>query len=147
MDRAQIEELLPHRSPFLLVDRVVEIDPGKSAVAEHDVRDDAFWCQGHFPGNPVMPGVLIAESLAQVAALIYLAGDEDRAGNTVYLVGMDKMRFRAPVRPGDTLRLEVSLTDIRRRICTFEGAAFVDGKRVTTGQFMATIPTDGSPTR
>ncbi len=142
MDRAKIEELLPHREPFLLVDRVVEIEPGKWAIAEHDVREDAFWCRGHFPGNPVMPGVLIAESLAQVAALIYLAGDHERAGSTVYLVGMDKMRFRAPVRPGDTLRLEVSLTDMRRRMCTFDATATVAGKRVTTGQFMATIPAD-----
>jgi len=145
IDRAQIEELLPHRDPFLLLDRVLEIEPGKWAVAEHDVRGDAFWCRGHFPGNPVMPGVLIAESLAQVAALIYLVGDADRAGSTVYLVGMDKMRFRAPVRPDCTLRLEVSVTEIRRRICYFDAKATVDGKRVTTGQFMATIPPDEAP--
>jgi len=142
MERAQIEALLPHREPFLLVDRVVEIAPGRSAVAEHDVTEDAFWCRGHFPGNPVMPGVLIAESLAQVAALIFLAEEDARAGSTVYLVGMDKMRFRAPVRPGDTLRLEVSLLDLRRRMCTFEAEASVDGKRVATGRFMATIPAD-----
>ena len=142
MDRAQIERLLPHREPFLLVDRVVEIEPGRSAVAEHDVTEDAFWCRGHFPGNPVMPGVLIAESLAQVAALLFLAQDPAKTESTVYLVGMDKMRFRAPVRPGDTLRLEVSLTDLRRRMCTFEARALVEGRRVATGQFMATIPVD-----
>jgi beta-hydroxyacyl-ACP dehydratase FabZ len=142
MKRDQIQRLLPHRDPFLFVDRVLEIEPGTSAVAEHDVTSEAFWCRGHFPGNPVMPGVLIAEALAQVAALIFLAGAEEQAGTTVYLVGMDKMRFRAPVRPGDTLRLRVELTDIRRRMCTFEAQALVEGKRVATGQFMATIPAD-----
>jgi beta-hydroxyacyl-ACP dehydratase FabZ len=142
MERDQIERLLPHRDPFLFADRVLEIDPGTSAVAEHDVTEDAFWCRGHFPGDPVMPGVLIAEALAQVAALIFLTEAQDQAGSTVYLVGMDKMRFRAPVRPGDTLHLSVVLTDLRRRICTFEAQALVDGKRVATGQFMATIPAD-----
>lgn len=105
MDRTWIESLLPHRDPMLLVDRVIEIEPGVQAVAVHEVRADAFWCRGHFPGEPIMPGVLIAEALAQTAALVHLAASTEDRGQPVYLVGMDKMRFRRPVRPGDTLTL------------------------------------------
>lgn len=140
MDRARIEELLPHRDPMLFVDRVVEIEPGVRAVAVHDVRPDAFWCVGHFPGEPIMPGVLIAEALAQTAALVHLAEHPDDRGRPVYLVGMDKLRFRRPVRPGDTLRLEVRKVSERRRMATFEAEATVDGQRVANGSFLATLP-------
>lgn len=138
MNRDQILELLPHRDPFVMVDEVVEIDAERIVALKH-VRDDEDWCRGHFPGNPIMPGVLITEALAQSAALIYLHAHRDRAGATVYLVGADKLRFRKPVRPGDTLRLEVSIASQRRGIWTFDGTATVDDARVANGTFMATV--------
>ena len=144
MTRERILELLPHRPPFLLVDRLESCEPGESAVGIHEVREDAFWCVGHFPGNPVMPGVLIAEALAQVAALIHLAAHPDAAGSTVLLAGMDKLRFRKPVRPGDTLRLEVQAAGSRRGIYRFEATATVDGARVANGQFIAAVADAGS---
>lgn len=144
MERERILELLPHRPPFLMVDRLVEVDPGKSAVGIHEVREDAFWTVGHFPGNPVMPGVLIAEALAQVAALIHLSAHPDAAGSTVLLAGMDKLRFRKPVRPGDTLRLQVEATGARRGIYRFDATAFVGDLRVANGQFIAAVAEAGS---
>ena len=137
MNRTDIEALLPHRDPFLMVDRVEEMEPGVRAVAFKDVRGDEFWCKGHFPGNPILPGVLISEALAQVAALIHLAANQDRAKAEVYLVGMDKMRFRRPERPGDSLRLEVEATG--SGIYQFTATASVDGQRVANGQFMAAV--------
>jgi len=139
MDRSEVEALLPHRDPFLFVDRVVEADPGERVVGIHDVPEDAFWIPGHFPGEPVMPGVLIAEALAQTAALVYLTANRDKANRPVFLVGMDKMRFRQPVRPGATLRLEVKVVSTRR-MWTLEGTASVDGVRVANGTFLATMP-------
>ena len=139
MERPEIEAILPHRGDFLMVDRVVEVDPGERVVGVHEVRPDAFWCAGHFPGNPVMPGVLIAEALAQVAALVQLTANPEASGRTVLLAGMDKMRFRRPVRPGQTLRLEVKATGSRRGIYRFEATATVDGQRVATGQFLAAM--------
>lgn len=139
IDRDRILQLLPHRPPFLLVDRLVECDPGQRAVGIHEVRDDAFWTVGHFPGNPVMPGVLIAEALAQVAALIHLTAHPDAAGSTVLLAGMDKLRFRKPVRPGDTLRLVVEATGARRGIYRFSATAFVGEDRVANGEFLAAV--------
>lgn len=139
MNIEEIKALLPHRYPMLMVDSVLEIEPGLRAVGLKQVSSDEPWCQGHFPGDPIMPGVLVAEALAQVAALIHLAQHPADAGGTVYLVGMDKMRFRKPVRPGDALRLEVTKTGEKRRIATFDAVATVDGQRVASGSFMATL--------
>lgn len=143
LDRAGIEALLPHRDPFLFVDRVVELDAGERAVAEHDVLATASWVPGHFPADAVMPGVLIAEAMAQTAALAYLAGGEpgpDGAVGAIYLVGYDKLRFRKPVRPGSVLRLEARLQGVRRRMATFEADAFVGEDRVANGTLIATVP-------
>lgn len=139
MNRDEILALLPHRDPFLMVDAVVEMEPGRRAVGVKHVRADEDWARGHFPGNPVFPGVLVAEGLAQVAALVFLAGNRDRAGAVFYLLGMDKMRFRKVVRPGDELRLEVELTGCKRRIWMFDARATVGGARVADGSFMATV--------
>ena len=103
-------------------------------TAEKDVTDAL--CEGHFPGHPVMPGVLITEAMAQLAAVIALSANPDAAGEPVYLLGTDKMRFRKPVTPGDVLVLEVELVE-ERRILTFSGTATVNGKRVATGQILA----------
>jgi 3-hydroxyacyl-[acyl-carrier-protein] dehydratase len=139
VNREQIEALLPHREPFLFVDEVTELEPGASACALHHVRDDAFWTRGHFPGHPVMPGVLIAEALAQTAAIAAMSGDDSLAGSVVYLVGFDKLRFRRPVRPGETLTLRASLEGVRRGLVTFSATATVDGDRAANGTLMAVM--------
>ncbi len=140
MERDEIEALLPHREPFLMVDRLVEVEPGVRAVGIKEVRADEDWARGHFPGNPIFPGVLITEALAQGAALIFLCGHPERAGATFYLVGVDKMRFRRVVRPGDILRLEVALTSSKRRLWFFDVAASTtQGERVANGTILATV--------
>ncbi len=139
MNRQEIEALIPHRAPMLMVDEVVELEPGKRALARKYVRDDEFWCVGHFPGNPILPGVLMSEALAQTAAIVFASVADNRAGANVYLVGMDKMRFRKMVKPGDVLELEVKVIEERHRMWQFSGTARVDGKRAATGTFMATI--------
>jgi 3-hydroxyacyl-[acyl-carrier-protein] dehydratase len=143
MERDEILSLLPHRDPFLMVDRLIEIEPGRRAVGIKAVRADEDWARGHFPGDPIFPGVLITEALAQVAALVFLAAHRERARTVVYLVGIDKIRFRRPVRPGDELRLEVEVTGEKRRIWMFDGRATVGGERVADGSFLATIQMEG----
>ena len=138
LDRNEILALLPHRPPFLLVDKVASIEPGVRAVGVHEVRSDAFWVEGHFPGEPIMPGVLISEALAQVAGLIFVSAHEEKSGGALYLVGLDKMRFRAPVRPGCDLTLTVEVIEQRRSIWRFKATASVEGKKVADGQLMAT---------
>ena len=145
LDRDGIMELLPHRDPFLFFDRARVVEPGVEATAEHDVPTDAFWVPGHFPQEAVMPGVLIAEAMAQTAAIAVLAGDADKAGHAVYLVGYDKLRFRKPVRPGDTLRLSARLERSRRGMVTLEASAHVGEDRVASGTLMAVAAAaDGS---
>jgi 3-hydroxyacyl-[acyl-carrier-protein] dehydratase len=139
MDREQIKALLPHREPFLLVDQVVECIPGKRVVGLRQVQADEPWFAGHFPGRPILPGVLVTEALAQVAALVYLTSAPEAAGREVFLVGLDKMRFRAPVRPGDLLRLEVEVSRQRLGMWVFDGTAWVGETRVASGTMMATI--------
>jgi len=137
LDRAAIMELLPHRDPFLFLDRAQVIEAGEHATAEHDVPADAFWVKGHFPQEAVMPGVLIAEAMAQTGAIAVLAGNPDMAGKAVYLVGYDKLRFRKPVRPGDTLRLSARLERSRRGVVTLQAQAHVGEDRVASGSLMA----------
>jgi 3-hydroxyacyl-[acyl-carrier-protein] dehydratase len=138
MNREAVEALLPHRGHMLQIDEIVTIEPGTRAVARKHVRADEFWCAGHFPDNPILPGVLIAEALAQTAGLLFTS-QEGNAGANVYLVGMDKLRFRRMVRPGDVLELEVTFTSERRRLYHFDAVARVDGQRAATGSFMATV--------
>lgn len=135
----EIRALLPHRPPLLLVDRVLALQAGVSAEAEHDVRADAFWVVGHFPGEPILPGVLIAEAMAQTAAIAALSAESEGQG-AVYLVGYDKLRFRRPVRPGDTLRMRAEHVETRRRMATFTVEAFVGDDRVASGTLLATLP-------
>lgn len=137
--------LLPHRAPFVLVDSVLEIEPGRRIVGAKRVRADEFWAPGHFPGNPIFPGVLLTEAIAQCAALIFLSTDPGRAGVAVYLVGLDKMRFRRMVRPGDDIRIEVVFVEERRRMYTFDATATVGEHRVATGSLLATVDTSGAP--
>lgn len=135
----EIRALLPHREPFLMVDAILELEAGHRAVGIKRVRADEDWARGHFPGLPVFPGVLITEALAQVAALLWRASNPDAGRAIPYLVGLDKMRFRRVVRPGDDLRLEVTFAGQKRRIWQFEGAATVGGERAADGQFLATV--------
>ncbi|MBW1878826.1 MAG: 3-hydroxyacyl-ACP dehydratase FabZ [Deltaproteobacteria bacterium] len=138
IDFDEILQILPHRPPMLLVDAVIEFEAGKRAVGLHTVTEED--CAGHFPGNPVMPGVKIAEALAQVAAIIFLAEPPEHHGHPVYLVGLDKFRFRKPVLPGQKLRLEVALDQARRGLYRFAANATVDGERVANGTIMAAAP-------
>ncbi|MEO0600177.1 MAG: UDP-3-O-(3-hydroxymyristoyl)glucosamine N-acyltransferase [Myxococcota bacterium] len=140
VDRSEVEALLPHRDPFLLVDRVIEVEPGVKAVGEKVVRDDEFWVPGHFPGEPIMPGVLITEAIAQVAGIAHMAGLAEGERGHVYLVGVDKMRFRRMVRPGDVLHLTAEVTGKKRGLWFFAGsAATAEGEKVADGEFIAKI--------
>lgn len=135
---------LPHRYPLLLVDRVLEVVPGKRIVAIKCVTMNEPFFQGHFPGFPVMPGVLIVEALAQAAALLAFfsadgEGEKAEAGRPVLLMGVDKARFRRKVEPGDRLELVVELQSMRHRVWKFECTASVDGARAATAELMATL--------
>ncbi len=138
LDRSAIEAIIPHRDPFLLVDRIIEHEPGVSAVGELDVRENAFWVPGHFPEYAVMPGVLIVEALAQAGAVALLSLEENR-GKLAFFAGIDKVRFKRQVVPGDVLRLECSITKTRGPIGFGEAKASVDGELVCSGELMFAI--------
>ena len=140
LDIQQILQRLPHRYPFLLVDKVIECRTGKSILAVKNVSYNEPFFPGHFPGRPVMPGVMILEAMAQTTAL--LAFDSEPEGSSrpdtlYYLVGVDKARFKKPVVPGDQLLMEARLTREIRGICRFEAEARVDGKLVASAEIMA----------
>ena len=139
MNAEQIQQLLPHRGDMLLVERVVEWEKDTRIVAELNVTDEAFWVEGHFPGRPLMPGVLIAEAIAQAAALLLLMGSPGGAGGSMYLVGLDRYRVRRPVVPGETLRLDVQLVRKRKRFCSFDGTAMVGDELVAEGHWLAAM--------
>ena len=138
MDISRITSLLPHRYPFLLVDRVIEVEPGERLVAIKNVTINEPFFQGHFPDKPVMPGVLIIEALAQATGLLAME-TEDVAGAAIYyLVGVDRARFKRPVEPGDQVHLEVSVLKQRRGIWTFSAKATVDGAVCASAEIMCT---------
>jgi 3-hydroxyacyl-[acyl-carrier-protein] dehydratase len=139
LDINEIMKILPHRYPFLLVDRIVELEEGKRIVGIKNVTINEPFFPGHFPGHPVMPGVLIVEAMAQVAAICVYTASAENIGKVTYFVGIDNTRFRKPVVPGDQLRLELEATGCRRGIWTFTGKATVDGKLVTESELKATF--------
>ena len=130
----EIMEILPHRAPFLLIDTVEELEPGKRVVAKKCVTFNEPFFQGHFPGNPVMPGVLICEALAQAGAVAILGLDENK-GKTAYFASMDKVKFKKKVVPGDVLMLEVELVKIKGPFGIAKATATVDGKVAVSGEF------------
>ena len=122
--REAIEEILPHREPFLLIDEVLELTPGVGAVARKTVREDEWYLAGHFPGRPVMPGVLIVEALAQTGAVAVLSEEENR-GRLALFAGIDDCRFKRIVEPGDLLTLECEFTRVRGPLAKGRGRALV----------------------
>lgn len=143
LDIKGILERLPHRYPMLLIDRVLELEHGKSIVAIKNVSINEPFFLGHFPHHPVMPGVLIVEALAQAAALFSFADpnglDDHKSQSVYYLVGIDGARFRRPVVPGDQLRLEVKADRLSRTICKYTGRALVDGQVAAEANLMCAI--------
>ncbi len=134
----EIMKVLPHAYPFLLVDRIVEIEPEKRIVGIKNVTYNEPFFPGHFPGQPIMPGVLIVEAMAQTAGVLAfksMPGEEQ--GKPVYFLGIDNVRFRKPVTPGDQLRLEIEITKHRQAIWGFKGKALVDGKLVAEAELLA----------
>ncbi|MCI5157021.1 MAG: 3-hydroxyacyl-[acyl-carrier-protein] dehydratase FabZ [Candidatus Electrothrix sp. AUS1_2] len=135
----EILELLPHRYPFIMLDRILEFEPDKSITALKNVTMGEPFFQGHFPGEPVMPGVLILEGMAQAGAVLAYLSTENIAGKLVYFAGMDKVRFRKVVRPGDQLIYTVELTRKKGKIIKVQCQAHVDGVLVTEAEQMASF--------
>ncbi|MDD6454915.1 MAG: 3-hydroxyacyl-ACP dehydratase FabZ [Lactobacillus sp.] len=133
LDSNAIQKIIPHRYPMLLIDRVVELEPGKKATAIRNVTINEEVFNGHFPKNPVLPGALIVESLAQTGAVALLSELEFK-GKTAYFGGIKSAEFRKVVRPGDTLRLEVELEKVRGHVGLGKGIATVDGKKACTAE-------------
>lgn len=129
LDTQEILEIISHRYPFLLVDRILELEEGKRAVGIKNVTSNEYFFNGHFPNYPVMPGVLIVEALAQVSAVVMLT-KEGNQGRLGLLVGIDKCRFKQQAKPGDQLRLEIDITRLKGPIGKGKGTATVDGKVV-----------------
>lgn len=139
LDSNRIKEILPHRHPFLLVDRIIELDRKKSIVGIKQVTANEYFFEGHFPQMPIMPGVLQIEALAQVGAILALLEFDDRDRKVPFFSGIEKARFRRPVVPGDTLRLEVSATRIGQKAQKMHGVALVDGNVSAEAEIMSII--------
>ena len=138
LDHAGIEAIIPHRPPFLLIDRIEAFTPGESAVGYLEVRDDMFWVPGHFPDYAVMPGVLIVEACAQVGAVALLSLPENQA-RIAFFAGIDGVRFKRHVRPGDVLRMECTITKRRGPIGFGDAKAWVGDELACSGQLMFAI--------
>jgi UDP-3-O-[3-hydroxymyristoyl] N-acetylglucosamine deacetylase/3-hydroxyacyl-[acyl-carrier-protein] dehydratase len=134
-----IMDIMPHRYPLLLVDRILELEEGKRVVGLKNVTINEPYFGGHFPGHPIMPAVLILEAMAQTGGVLLLSTVDDPGGKLVYFMGIDNAKFRRPVRPGDQLRLELTMVKLKNRICKMHGEAYVDGNLVAEADLMSTV--------
>jgi UDP-3-O-[3-hydroxymyristoyl] N-acetylglucosamine deacetylase/3-hydroxyacyl-[acyl-carrier-protein] dehydratase len=139
MDIGQILDIIPHRYPFLLVDRIIAIEGNRRIVGIKNVTINEPFFQGHFPGHPIMPGVLIIEAMAQVGGMLLMGAIEDRTEKVVYFMSLDNVKFRRPVIPGDQLRFELEMLQFRGRTCRMRGEAFVDGQIAAEAEMMARV--------
>jgi beta-hydroxyacyl-ACP dehydratase FabZ len=139
LDITQIQAILPHRYPFLLVDRIIDYEPGKRVVGIKNVTINEPFFAGHFPGAPVMPGVLIVEAMAQTAGVMMLANLPDRESKLVFFTGIDGAKFRRPVVPGDQLRMELTVLRQRPRYIKLRGEAYVDGALVAEAEISSSL--------
>jgi 3-hydroxyacyl-[acyl-carrier-protein] dehydratase len=140
----EIQRILPHRYPFLLVDRVLSLEVGKRIVGIKNVTFNEPFFQGHFPGRPIMPGVLIVEAMAQLGGILALVTTPEIQGNpSIFLMGLDKVRFRLPVAPGDQLRLEVETIRSGKKFWKMQGKAFVGQNLAAEGEIMAAVGQEG----
>ena len=135
MTKKDIENIIPHRDPFLLIDEILEIEPGKKIKGVKHVSEEEYYFKGHFPGNPIMPGVLQVETIAQAGAVAVLILPENK-GKLVLFAGIDKARFKRMVKPGDDLIIEVEIESFRRNIGKGKGRATVDGKLACAADIM-----------
>ena len=138
LGREQIEAILPHRDPFLLIDEVVELEPGERVVARKQVREDEWFLTGHFPGRPIMPGVIIVEAMAQTGAVAVLA-DEANRGKLALFAGINDVRFKRMVLPGDELELTCSLERMRGPVGRGKATATVEGQLAARGTLMFAV--------
>lgn len=139
MDIERILSVLPHRYPFLLVDRILEVDGTTRIVGLKNVTISEPFFQGHFPGHPIMPGVLIVEAMAQVGGCLMMGTMERPEAKVVYFMALDRVRFRRPVRPGDQLRIEVEVLQVRGPTCRMKGVATVEGQIAAEAEMMAQV--------
>jgi beta-hydroxyacyl-ACP dehydratase FabZ len=139
MDVRRILDVLPHRYPFLLVDRILEVEGTTKIVGLKNVTMNEPFFQGHFPGHPIMPGVLIVEAMAQTGGLLLMEQVPDRERKVVYFMALDAVKFRKPVVPGDQLRMEVEMLQFRGKVARMKGIALVDGQIATEAEMMACV--------
>ncbi len=139
LDTLRIQQLLPHRYPFLLVDKIIEVVPMERIVGVKNVTINEPFFQGHFPGHPVMPGILILEALAQTGGILLLNSEKNPQEKSIYFTGIDRVKFRKPVVPGDQLRLEAELLKARLTIYKMKGKAFVHDKLVCEAELAAAL--------
>lgn len=139
-DIVEIMKILPHRYPFLLIDKIIELEPGKKVVALKNVTINEPFFQGHFPEMPIMPGVLIIEGMGQAGGVLaFETMPVERRGGPIYFMGMDKVRFRKPVVPGDQLIFQLKIIKLRTKVVKMFGEAFVGEKRVAEAELMASV--------
>jgi UDP-3-O-[3-hydroxymyristoyl] N-acetylglucosamine deacetylase/3-hydroxyacyl-[acyl-carrier-protein] dehydratase len=139
LDSSAIAKILPHRYPFLLIDRIIDLETGQRVVAIKNVTINEPFFQGHFPGHPIMPGVLIIEAMAQAGGVLLLNTVKDPEGKLVYFTAIDKVKLRRPVLPGDQIRFELEMVQFRLNRCRMAGKAYVSGQLVAEGEFMAAV--------